>query len=66
MEKQLKHYGGEGYGYAKENGKFTVKATITKEFTKLSEARKYYDSLNEEKALWDYTRGAELLDAHTY
>lgn len=65
MEK-LKNYGGQGYGFSKEIGKFEVKAKETKEFNKLSEARSYYDSLNEEKAIWDLTKIPELLDCHTY
>jgi hypothetical protein len=42
-----------------------VEAKVTKEFTKLSEARAYYESLNEEKAIWDITTIPELLECHT-
>ena len=64
--KKLEYYGGQGFGYSNENGKFEVRANKTKLFTKLSEAKKYYDSLNEEKAIWDITTSkAELLECHT-
>jgi hypothetical protein len=63
--KKLELYGGDGYDYSAENGKYKVKATVTKEFTKLSEARAYYESLNEEKAIWDITTIPELLECHT-
>lgn len=62
--KKLKYYGGQGYYYSNENGKFEVKAKEIKIFNKLSEARKYYDSLNEEKGIWDITKLPELLEAH--
>ena len=65
-EKKLVYYGGEGYDYSNEIGRFEVKANENKIFEKLSEAKKYYDSLNEEKALWDITRISELLECHTY
>ena len=37
---KLKYYGGEGYLYSKEIGKFEVKAKEIKAFTRLSEAKK--------------------------
>ena len=61
---KLEYYGGDGYGSSTEIGKFEVKASKTKTFNKLSEARKYFDSLNEEKAIWDLTRAPELLDCY--
>jgi hypothetical protein len=64
MKMELKYYGGEGYLYSKEIGKFEVKAKENKEFTRLSEAKKYYESLNEEKAIWDITNVPELLECH--
>lgn len=64
--KKLKYYSGQGYDYSTENGKFEVKAKETKQFTKLSEAKKYYESLNEEKAIWDITTIPELLECHTF
>ena len=66
MSKKLKYYGGQGYGYSKENGKFEVKAKETKQFDSLSEAKKHYESLNEEKAIWDLTTIPELIECHTY
>jgi hypothetical protein len=66
LNKKLKHYGGQGYEYSKENGKFEVRAKETKVFYILSEAKKYYENLNEEKAIWDLTRLPELIDCHTY
>jgi hypothetical protein len=66
MKKKLKFNSGQGFSYASENGVFEVKATIDKKFTKLSEARKYYESLNEEKAIWDMTLIPRLLECHTY
>ena len=64
--KKLKFYGGQGYGYSNEIGKFEVKANETKQFTNLSKAKEYYESLNEEKAIWDITTIAELLECHTF
>jgi len=66
MKKKLKYYGGEGYGYCKPYGKFEVRANKTVKFTLLSAARHHYDNLEEEKSIWDVTRGAELLECHTY
>lgn len=61
---KLVYYGGDGYGGQPENGAYKVKCTNPKLFNKLSEARKYYNSLNEGKALWAM-KGLELLEAHT-
>ena len=67
MNKKLVDYGGQGFAFSKENGKFEVQATSSiKVFTQLSEARKYYDSLNEEKAIWDITGMPELLDCQVF
>jgi hypothetical protein len=65
MNEKLEYYGGDGYGAVKEEGVFEVKATETKTFTSLSKAREYYDSLIDDKALWDITSLPELLEAHT-
>jgi len=62
----LKYYGGQGYEYSEEVGKFEVKAKTIKNFNRLSEARSYYDSLNEEKAIWDITKVPELLECHNF
>jgi len=40
--------------------------SFIKEFTNLSKAKEYYESLNEEKAIWDITTIAELLECHTF
>ena len=46
-----------------EIGKFQIKTEyIIKDFTKLSEAYLYYDTINTSKALWDMTNIPELLD----
>lgn len=66
MNKKLKYYGGQGYGYSKEIGKFEVNAKINKIFDRLSEAKKYYESLNEEKSIWDVTTIPELIECHIY
>lgn len=64
--KKLVYYGGQGYDYSNENGLFEVKATINKTFITLSEAKEYYDSLNEEKAIWDISFIPELLDCYVF
>lgn len=58
----LEYYGGSGFEGVEEDGKFKVEVESgKKEFTKLSEARKYYDELMEEKVIWDITVIPELL-----
>lgn len=60
----LKGYG-RGYGYSPENGKFEVKSgEKAKQFNKLSEAKKYFASVNGEKAIWDITTVPELLECN--
>lgn len=61
---KLKYYGGQGFGYSYEIGEYKVKATEERHFTKLSEAKAYYESLNEEKAIWDISGAPELLECH--
>jgi len=64
--KKLKYYGGQGYSYSKEIGKYEVKINRKIErFDRLSEARHYYDSLSVGKAIWDVAGMPELLEAHT-
>ena len=65
-KRTLEYYGGQGYGYSNEIGKFEVISKKSKFFTKLSEAKKYYESLNEGKSIWDITRLAELIECHYY
>jgi len=62
--KKLTNIGGQGYSYSNEDGKFEVIGNDVKVFTKLSEAKKYYNSLRVEKAIWDLTSIPELLEAH--
>ena len=70
MKKQkLVYYGGDGYDYSPENGIYLIKYQSDnehkeKEFSKLSEARKFYDNLFCEKAFWDMNTIPELLDCH--
>ena len=65
MSKKLKYYGGQGYGYSKEVGKFKVVAKGSKYFDRLSEAKEYYEGLNEGKAIWDITALPELIECHS-
>jgi len=62
---KLSYYGGDGYSGQPEKGFYKVVSTTTRLFGSLSAARKYYDSLNAEKALWAM-KGLELLEAHTF
>lgn len=65
---ELEYYGGNGYLGVPEKGIFRVATGLSlanRMFTELSAARKYYDKLNIEKALWNLTRMPELLECHT-
>ena len=65
--KKLEFLSGQGYEYSKENGKFEVKyGNEYKIFIHLSEAKKFYKSLNEEKSIWDITNMPELLECHVF
>lgn len=64
--RKLKRLGGNGYDYSHENGKFEVRSIVIKQFTKLSEAKEHYESLKEEKTIWDITGIPELLECHTF
>ena len=64
--KKLKFISGQSFENFYENGKFEVKAKETKKFTKLSEAKKYYESLNEPKAIWECSGFAELIECYSY
>jgi len=66
MVKKLISYGGQGYNDSPAVGKFEVRATETKQFTRLSEAIAYFDSLDEERFIWDLTHIPELLDGWYY
>ena len=69
MEKLI-YYGGEGYGYARENGEYLVRYSDEegeqeKQFDSLSLAVKFYDSIQCEKSIWDeYTN--DLLSCHVF
>lgn len=67
---KLEYYGGEGVeSVFNDKGNFEVKfggdKNMIRVFVSLKEAKRFYDSLNEEKALWDMTRAPELLECHT-
>ena len=65
--KKLEYYGGQGFGYSKEDGHFEVKSNRgLKVFNKLSEAKSYYESLRCEKSIWEHTPAPELLECHTF
>ena len=64
--KKLKFISGQGFENFYENGKFEVDAKEIKKFTKLSEAKKYYDSLNEPKAIWECSGFPELIECYSY
>ncbi len=61
---KLEFISGSGVVDPNQKGVFEVRASTTKKFDKLSEALEYYDSLHEDKALWDLTTIAELLESH--
>lgn len=65
-KKKLVSVSGQGYDYSPEIGIFEVSGSIVKQFTKLSEAIEYYESLYEEKAIWDITTIPELLDCAVF
>lgn len=60
----LEHYGGNGFGSCRKDGKYQVNWEDDKEkvFTDYDEAVKFYNELKCSKAFWDITRGAELID----
>ena len=68
----LKQINGIGYDRFAEMGSYLVNhgidvdktPTIRKVFTRLSKARQYYDSLNEEKNIWSLSNGIDLLQDH--
>lgn len=61
---ELEYYGGNGYFGVPERSVFKVKCSKPKIFYSLTKARDYYDSLNEEKALWHHEPPYELLECH--
>jgi len=65
--KKLVFSSGQGYSYSNEIGLFEVKnKTVKKQFNKLSEAIEYYNSIEDEKAIWDISTLPELLEAHSW
>jgi len=64
-EKELEYYGGDGWDYYPEVGryKYEVIASKNRKFKTKTEAQNYYESLNEEKACW---YDMELVECHTY
>lgn len=64
--RKLVEYGGDGFCGQRENGQYKVVfGEESKVFGKLSEAKKFYDGLKCEKAIWS-VNGLELLDAMVY
>lgn len=65
--KILSYYGGQGYGYSPEIGRFEIRhGEDAVEFTSLRDAIFVYEALSGEKALWDLTTIPELLDAYHF
>ena len=67
--KKLAYHSGNGFQDAYENGFFEIKFGSYKkrEFKSFQKAKLFYDSLNEEKAFWDISKGfPELLDSQTF
>lgn len=62
---KLKYYGGSGFSYSNKNGKYEVRyKELVKKFTDLEKAKKFFDSLDEEKAIWDVSGLSELLSCY--
>lgn len=61
---KLEFIAGDDHYDPTKKGLFKVEASKTKEFDNLSEAIIYYNSLQEDKALWDVTKIPELLESH--
>lgn len=62
---KLVEYGGQGYEHSSEIGVFEVRATKRKRFYSLNDAIEYYESLFEDKFMWDLTTTPELIIGHT-
>jgi len=61
---RLEFLSGEGISDENKTGLFEVRASVYRKFEKISEAIEYYNTLQEDKALWDLTKSAELLQSH--
>ena len=58
---------GSGWGYCNSKGIFEVKWSNNKvKFTDLKDAKKFYESIKEDKAFWDVTRLPELIEYIEY
>lgn len=67
MKRNLTFISGQGYSYSSEQGRFEVKADgKRREFSSLSKARAFYESIQEEKSIWDITKIPELLECHAW
>ena len=66
--KVLQSLGGLGYSLCPERGKYEVRYSGggMKSFNKLSQAVKFYENLEEESALWNFSKQPELLDIKQY
>ena len=63
IQKPLKFYGGIGFTNCSEIGTYEVKTELeTKRFSKLSDAKVFYESLRGEKSIWSLDLD-ELVDA---
>ncbi len=64
--KKLRFISGQGFENFYENGEFEVRAKETKKFNKLSDAKKYYNSLNEPRAICKCNGFPELIESYSY
>jgi len=63
LQKPLKLYHGIGFKNCSENGNYSVNTELLiKKFTKLSDAKSYFESIKCEKSIWDLDAD-ELVDA---
>ena len=63
IKKSLKYYGGIGFSTCSELGNYEVQTEIeSKKFTKLSDAKSFYDKIEGEKAFWNL-KSQQLIDA---
>lgn len=61
--KRLRYYGGIGFSQCSELGNYEVKTEKeSKRFSKLSDAKEYYEKISGEKAFWNL-KSDELVDA---
>jgi hypothetical protein len=63
-KKELQSQGGQGYSLCPERGKYEVRygSGGMKSFNKLSQALKFYENLEEESAIWNFSSLPELID----